>query len=311
MTEREMVEALTILVGSRRKARGLLARAIIRHLANAPVEELERLMPPMIARRFHAAPGLAKNALTPERPVSIKVRSAAYAHVYPFFAGREDLLEAGELLGIRVIDHLVVAGNTYRIVEGLVGERAFSNGHKLDPFDAGEAVGRGLVQLIALIVGGGRALRGKGGGVDPVDPVKPVDPKPADPKPADPKPADPNLPPGYDPTARSFAELQGDRNPALRPGETPAQARRARAAEDEILRRAPDTIDALGKSPRRVNPRTDGPDQDRSCTQRRGQRRQRRGRGLRQLRYCRRPQPGVYGVQQRLRASRVRIEDLQ
>ena len=183
MTEREIVEALTTLVGSRRKARGLLARTTIRHLANAPVEELERLMPPMIARRFHAALGLAKNALTPERPVSINVRSAGYAHVYPFFAGREtehfvsvacdirfkviatevvaegmpdsvdvriadlfslairhravallfahnhpsgdpspsdhdyaltkDLLEAGELLGIRVIDHLVVAGNTY------------------------------------------------------------------------------------------------------------------------------------------------------------------------------------------------------
>ena len=62
MTERQIVEALTILVGSRRKARGLLARTTIRHLANAQVEELERLMPPMIARRFHAALDLAKHA---------------------------------------------------------------------------------------------------------------------------------------------------------------------------------------------------------------------------------------------------------
>ena len=79
MTEREIVEALTILVGSRRKARGLLARTTVRHLAIAQVEELERLMPPMIARRFHAALDLAKHALAPERPVSLKVQSAAYA----------------------------------------------------------------------------------------------------------------------------------------------------------------------------------------------------------------------------------------
>lgn len=186
MTEREIVEALAILIGSRRKARGLLSRTTIRHLANAQVEELERLMPPMIARRFHAALGLAKNAITPERSVSLKVQSAAYAHVYPFFAGREterfisvacdinfkviatevvadgmpdavdvriadlfsvairhravallfahnhpsgdptpskydcaltkSMLEAGKLLGIHVMDHLVVAGNSYRSI---------------------------------------------------------------------------------------------------------------------------------------------------------------------------------------------------
>jgi hypothetical protein len=173
----------------------------------------------------------------------------------------------------------------------------------MDPFDAGESVGGGLVQLIALIVGSGRALRGKGPGApDPIDPVKPVDPvnpadpvdpagpvdpatpvnprpadpvdpanprpadpqpadpQPANPRPADPQPADPNLPPGYDPVTRSFVELQGDRSPAPRPGETPAQAQaRARAAENEVLRRAPDIIDALGDSPRRVNPRAEDP----------------------------------------------------
>ena len=55
-------------------------------------------------------------------------------------------------------------------------------------------------------------------------------------------------------TGRTNAELQGDRNPAPRPGETPAETQaRARAAEDEILRRAPEVMDALGETPRRVS----------------------------------------------------------
>jgi DNA repair protein RadC len=186
MTDREIVKALALLVGSRRKARRLLARTTIRHLANAQVEELKRFMPGRIARRFHAAVRVAKHAIAPERSASIELRSAAYAHVYPFFVGREterfvsvvcdirykviateviaeglpdavdvriadifalairhravallvahnhpsgdptpseydyaltkDLLEAGELLGVRVIDHLVVAGTSYRSI---------------------------------------------------------------------------------------------------------------------------------------------------------------------------------------------------
>ena len=186
MTELEIVKALALLVGSRRKAKDLLARTTVRNLANAPVEELQHFMPGRIARRFHAAVRVTKHAIAPERSASIEVRSAAYAHVYPFFVGREterfvsvvcdirfkviateviaeglpdavdvriadifalairhravallvahnhpsgdptpseydyaltkDLLEAGELLGVRVIDHLVVAGTSYRSI---------------------------------------------------------------------------------------------------------------------------------------------------------------------------------------------------
>ena len=186
MTEHEIVKALALLVGSRRKARDLLTRTTVRNLANAPIEELQHFMPGRIARRFHAAVRVTKHAIAPERSTSIEVRSAAYAHVYPFFVGREterfvsvvcdirfkviateviaeglpdavdvriadifalairhrafallvahnhpsgdptpseydyeltkELLEAGELLGVRLIDHLVVAGTSYRSI---------------------------------------------------------------------------------------------------------------------------------------------------------------------------------------------------
>ena len=143
-------------------------------------------MPGRSAHRFHAAVHLAKTAIAPKRSASIEVQSAAYAHVYPFFVGREterfvsvacdsrykviateviaeglpdavdvriadifaiairhravsllvahnhpsgdatpseydyeltkSLLVAGELLDIRLIDHLVVAGSSYRSI---------------------------------------------------------------------------------------------------------------------------------------------------------------------------------------------------
>jgi len=186
MTDHEIVQALALLVGSRHKAKDLLARTTVRNLANAPVEELQHFMPGRIARRFHAAVRVTKYAIAPERSASIEVLSAAYAHVYPFFAGREterfvsvacdtrhkviateviaeglpdgvdvriadifapairhravsllvahnhpsgdptpseydyaltkDLLDAGKLLGVRVIDHLVIAGTSYRSI---------------------------------------------------------------------------------------------------------------------------------------------------------------------------------------------------
>ena len=56
-----------------------------------------------------------------------------------------------------------------QIVEGLVGRRAFSNGHKMNPFEAGENVGSGLVQLVAtlfLI----RGLKGKAKGPGEIEP---------------------------------------------------------------------------------------------------------------------------------------------
>jgi DNA repair protein RadC len=150
-------------------------------------------MPGRIARRFHAAIHLAKTAIAPVRSASIETQSAGYAHVYPFFVGRETecfvsvacdirykviateviaeglpdavdvriadifalairhravallvahnhpsgdptpseydheltraLLVAGELLGIRLIDHLVVAGSSYRSIHDEILEK--------------------------------------------------------------------------------------------------------------------------------------------------------------------------------------------
>ena len=55
-----------------------------------------------------------------------------------------------------------------QIVEGLAGQRAFSNGHKMSSFEAGENVGTGIAQLAGIIVGirslkGGRAKPGSRG----------------------------------------------------------------------------------------------------------------------------------------------------
>jgi hypothetical protein len=98
----------------------------------------------------------------------------------------------------------------------------------------------------------------------PIEPTQPVEPtRPVEPtQPVEPTrpPPDPNLPPGYDPTTRTLTELRGDLDPTPRPGETPVQsAARVLAAESEILRRAPEIIDALGDHPRRVNPRLEDP----------------------------------------------------
>jgi len=198
MTEHEIVQALALLVGSRHRAKGLLARTTVRNLANAPVEELQHFMPARIARRFHAAVRVTKHAIAPERSASIEVLSAAYAHVYPFFAGRETerfvsvacdirhkviateviaeglpdeveariadvfalairhravsllvahnhpagdptpsvydyeltkvLLAAGELLDIRLIDHLVVAGTSYRSIHDECAKKGATGG---------------------------------------------------------------------------------------------------------------------------------------------------------------------------------------
>jgi hypothetical protein len=62
-------------------------------------------------------------------------------------------------------------------------------------------------------------------------------------------------PVSYDPSVRTDPELQLDRDPAPRLGETPEQAaERARAAESEIeLRRAMGVYNALGDAPPRIN----------------------------------------------------------
>jgi hypothetical protein len=60
-----------------------------------------------------------------------------------------------------------------QIVEGLAGQRAFSNGHEMSSFEAGENVGTGIAQLAGIIVGvrslkGGRAKAG-GRGPEPAE----------------------------------------------------------------------------------------------------------------------------------------------
>jgi hypothetical protein len=60
-----------------------------------------------------------------------------------------------------------------QIVEGLAGQRAFSNGHEMSSFEAGENVGTGIAQLAGIIVGirslkGGRAKPG-GRGPEPAE----------------------------------------------------------------------------------------------------------------------------------------------
>jgi hypothetical protein len=126
------------------------------------------------------------------------------------------------------------------IVEGLVGQRAFSNGHKMDPFDAGESVGSGLVNLLALIIGGARTLRGKPGGVD----VKPPEVKPPEVKPPEAKPPDGKLP-GGDPAGslpRTFNDLLGQLSAKAQ--QAVAQQRQLRSPENmqqmENIGRKPD-----------------------------------------------------------------------
>jgi hypothetical protein len=66
--------------------------------------------------------------------------------------------------------------------------------------------------------------------------------------------APPPARPVYDPVGRTDAELQGDTNPVARAGETPDEAQaRAQAANQEVVRRATATYDALGERPPRIN----------------------------------------------------------
>ncbi len=134
------------------------------------------------------------------------------------------------------------------IVEGLVGSRAFSNGHKMDPFDAGESVGTGLVNLIALIVGGARTLRSKPGGVN-VKPLKVVpegkSPEvPPEVRPPEVTPPEGKLPEGNPAGSppRTFGDLLG--RLSARAQEAVAQQRQLRSPENmqqmENIGRNPD-----------------------------------------------------------------------
>lgn len=86
---RDLEEALAVFLGSRRKARSLLARTTLRHLAECDESELARFMPKDSARSFASALLLAREATAPPPRTKLDTPSDAYAHLYPYLTGRE------------------------------------------------------------------------------------------------------------------------------------------------------------------------------------------------------------------------------
>lgn len=85
----ELEDSLGLLVGSRDLADRLLSATTLRHLAGAPLSELERLMPKRAAARLHAALRVAKEAVVPARPKEFQTTRDFFCHVQPYFVGRE------------------------------------------------------------------------------------------------------------------------------------------------------------------------------------------------------------------------------
>jgi hypothetical protein len=174
------------------------------------------------------------------------------------------------------------------IIEGIIGKEAFT-GKKFTPEQQAEKITEGVL-TIALMVIMGKVLKGLGkpGEVkspisdpikdpvdpikdpvdpikDPVDPIKdPVDPikDPVDPikDPVDPikDPVDPIKDPvdpiKYNPKTKTDAELQLDKDPTPRPGETPQEAaERSKMAQDEIVERVMERYNGLGEKPPHVD----------------------------------------------------------
>jgi hypothetical protein len=102
-----------------------------------------------------------------------------------------------------------------QIVEGLAGQRAFSNGHEMSSFEAGENVGTGIAQLAGIIVGvrslkGGRA---KAGGRGP-EPAETPDVKA-------PETPEAKLPETLEAKAPDTPELKAPDTPEVKAPETP------------------------------------------------------------------------------------------
>lgn len=89
MTDREIERALAFILGSRSKAQELLAQTTLRHLAALKDVELARFMPLTTARRLAATFALGRAVLAPPRKTTLFTPLDAYAHVYPYLAGRE------------------------------------------------------------------------------------------------------------------------------------------------------------------------------------------------------------------------------
>ena len=80
---------LGMLLSSRKLASDVLARTTLRHLAQADLEELERLMPPRLAVRVRSAMQLAFAAMAPPISERLLNAEAAFGHFYPYFAGAD------------------------------------------------------------------------------------------------------------------------------------------------------------------------------------------------------------------------------
>jgi hypothetical protein len=124
--------------------------------------------------------------------------------MFKAYNGRSPGLGEGTLL---VLLGIADVTGIPKIVEGIAGKRAFSNGHEMSKFESGESVGSGIIEFLGFLVmarGIKGGLKGKGGtetadpnATKPVDPnaTKPVDPnatKPVDPVGPKPDPVDPN-----------------------------------------------------------------------------------------------------------------------
>jgi DNA repair protein RadC len=89
VSDRTLEEALAEFLGSHGKAKALLARTTLRHLAGAPDSELERFMPGGSGRRFRAALRLAREIFSPPPRTRLDTPADAYAHLYPHLTGCE------------------------------------------------------------------------------------------------------------------------------------------------------------------------------------------------------------------------------
>lgn len=89
MIDRGAEEALALFVGSHARARAILGTTTLRHLAEAPPEELAAWLPEDLALRFRAALRLARLALSPERSEALEGPWSAFAHFHPYLAGFE------------------------------------------------------------------------------------------------------------------------------------------------------------------------------------------------------------------------------
>ncbi len=85
-----LIDSLSVLIGSRTAADELLNRTTIAHLAAASLDELTLFLPEPAARRVHAAMHLGRATLSPRSGESVLMTAeAAYAHIYPFLTGLE------------------------------------------------------------------------------------------------------------------------------------------------------------------------------------------------------------------------------